>query len=143
MKEYKYKINGAQYTVAINKIEGEQAEVEVNGTPYTVEIQREKKATSVSKPVLQRPAVSAPTVKVAPQAQSSGSANAVKAPLPGVIIDITVKVGDAVKRGQKVATLEAMKMENAINAECDGTITEIKVKVGDSILEGTDIVVIG
>ena len=142
MKEYKYKIDGKEYAVKIDKIEGDQAQLEVNGTPYSVEIIQEK-TPKVSKPApAAAPAATvAPTPAAAPA--STGKGKAVKAPLPGVIISVDVQVGQQVKRGQQVAVLEAMKMENGINAECDGTITEIKVKAGDSILEGTDIVIIG
>ena len=74
---------------------------------------------------------------------ASTTAGAVRTPLPGVILEISVKVGDTVKRGQKVAILEAMKMENVINADRDGKVTEIKVNKGDSVLEGADILIIG
>lgn len=144
MKEYKYKIDGKEYAVKIDKIEGDQAQLEVNGTPYNVEIIQEKKETpkvAKSAPAAAPAATAAPAPAAAPA--STGKGKAVKAPLPGVIISVDVQVGQQVKRGQQVAVLEAMKMENGINAECDGTITEIKVKAGDSILEGTDIVIIG
>ena len=58
-------------------------------------------------------------------------------------MSIDCKVGDVVKRGQKILVLEAMKMENNINADRDGKIVEIKVNKGDSVLEGADLVVIG
>ena len=74
---------------------------------------------------------------------TSGAAGAVKSPLPGVILSVDCKVGDTVKRGQKILVLEAMKMENNINADRDGKIVEIKVNKGDSVLEGADLVVIG
>ena len=144
MKEYKYKIDGKEYAVKIDKIEGDQAQLEVNGTPYSVEIIQEKKETpkvAKSAPTSAPIATAAPAPAATPA--STGEGKAVKAPLPGVIISVDVQVGQQVKRGQQVAVLEAMKMENGINAECDGTITEIKVKAGDSILEGTDIVIIG
>ena len=144
MKEYKYKIDGKEYAVKIDKIEGDQAQLEVNGTPYSVEIIQEKKETpkvAKSAPAAAPAATAAPSPAAAPA--STGEGKAVKAPLPGVIISVDVQVGQQVKRGQQVAVLEAMKMENGINAECDGTISETKVKAGDSILEGTDIVIIG
>ena len=145
MKEYKYKIDGKEYAVKIDKIDGDQAQLEVNGTPNSVEIIQEKKKET---PKVAKPApTSAPAATAAPAPAaapaSTGKGKAVKAPLPGVIISVDVQVGQQVKRGQQVAVLEAMKMENGINAECDGTITEIKVKAGDSILEGTDILIIG
>lgn len=140
MKEYKYKINGTEYVVAINKIDDKEAELEVNGTPFNVEILTEKKKPT---PTIKRPQPVKPVEHVAaPQAASTGRSSAIKAPLPGVIIDILVNEGDQVKRGQKLLVLEAMKMENNINSDKDGTVKAIKVRKGDSILEGTDLVVI-
>ena len=72
----------------------------------------------------------------------NGTKSGVKSPLPGVILEIKVNVGDAVKKGQTVVILEAMKMENSINADKDGKVTAINVKPGDSVLEGTDLVII-
>lgn len=144
MKEYKYKINGNEYNVVINSIEDGLADIEVNGTPYKVEILTEKK--KVSKPAIKHPTVTAAPVAaapVAPAASAGGQGTGVKSPLPGVILDVCVKVGDEVKVGQKVAVLEAMKMENNINADRDGKIVAVKVNKGDSILEGSDIVIIG
>ena len=134
MKEYKYKINGNIYKVAIGDIEDNIAHVEVNGTPYKVEMEKAPKA--VMKPVV-RPASTSP----APAATSTGKSG-VKSPLPGVILDIKVNVGDTVKKGQTIIILEAMKMENNINADKDGKITAINVSKGESVLEGTDLVII-
>ena len=75
--------------------------------------------------------------------KAAGAGQTVKSPLPGIIISVDVKEGQAVKRGQKVAVIEAMKMENDILAECDGTVTAIHARKGDSVLEGADIVTIG
>ena len=144
MKEYKYKINGNEYNVVINSIEDGLADIEVNGTPYKVEILAEKK--KASKPAIKHPTVTAAPVAaapVAPAASAGGQGTGVKSPLPGVILDVCVKVGDEVKVGQKVAVLEAMKMENNINADRDGKIVAVKVNKGDSILEGSDFVIIG
>ncbi|AUR48735.1 methylmalonyl-CoA decarboxylase, gamma subunit [Porphyromonas gingivalis TDC60] len=144
MKEYKYKINGNEYNVVINSIEDGLADIEVNGTPYKVEILTEKK--KASKPAIKHPTVTAAPVAAAPAApavSAGGQGTGVKSPLPGVILDVCVKVGDEVKVGQKVAVLEAMKMENNINADRDGKIVAVKVNKGDSILEGSDIVIIG
>lgn len=144
MKEYKYKINGNEYSVVINSIEDGLADIEVNGTPYKVEILTEKK--KASKPAIKCPTVTAASVAAAPvvpAASAGGQGTGVKSPLPGVILDVCVQVGDEVKIGQKVAVLEAMKMENNINADRDGKIVAVKVNKGDSILEGSDIVIIG
>ena len=135
MKEYKYKINGNLYKVTIGDIEDNIAHVEVNGTHYKVEM--EKKPKAAVKPVVVRPmpnAPAAPTQVVKPAAPASGKS--------GVILDIKVNVGDAVKKGQTIIILEAMKMENNINADKDGKITAINVNKGDSVLEGTDLVII-
>lgn len=141
MKEYKYKINGNDYAVKINKIENNEAEVEVNGKSYSVELVREEK--QAPKPVVRR-VQPTPFVSSAPKpAVASGAKGGIKSPLPGVILELSVAVGDEVKRGQRVAILEAMKMENNINSDRDGKVLEIKVQKGDSILEGTDILIIG
>ncbi|WP_455107699.1 biotin/lipoyl-containing protein [Porphyromonas sp.] len=160
MKEYKYKINGNEYSVAIIDLEGDKAAVEVNGVSYQVDILTEGYTAPAPRPAA-KPAAPAPAPAVAPAAPApapqpiapaapaaepaapAGKGTAVQSPLPGVILDLKVAVGDQVKAGQTVAILEAMKMENNINAECDGVITAIKVAKGDNILEGSDIVIIG
>lgn len=142
MKEYKLKINGNDYAVTVNEVDGSVAEVEVNGTPFKVEFEKpiKKVAAPVAKPVAKSAAPAAPVVK---PAAAGGAGTTVSSPLPGVILDVCVKEGDAVKRGQTVMVLEAMKMENAIEATADGTVTAIKVGKGDSVLEGAPLVIIG
>ena len=142
MKEYKLKINGNDYNVTVNEVDGSVAEVEVNGTPFKVEFDKpvKKAAAPVAKPAAKS---SAPEVKVSKPAAAGGAGTTVSSPLPGVILDVCVKEGDAVKKGQTVMVLEAMKMENAIEATADGTVTAIKVGKGDSVLEGAPLVIIG
>ncbi|MGN0201963.1 MAG: biotin/lipoyl-containing protein [Candidatus Cryptobacteroides sp.] len=147
MKSYKYKINGNEYNVEINSVEGSIANVTVNGTSYTVEMEN---APAVPAPAVQAapaPVQAAPASAPAPAAQApapapkpAGEGKAVTSPLPGVIIEVSVKEGQAVKAGQKVAVIEAMKMENEIQAETDGTVTAVLVNKGDSVLEGAEIV---
>ncbi|MDR0834866.1 MAG: biotin/lipoyl-binding protein [Candidatus Symbiothrix sp.] len=147
MKSFKYTINGSVYRVVIGNTEGDTTEVEVNGKSFQVQTDTPAPAAPAPAPekkpapVVQRPAQEPvkPIVKPAPVT----SAAALKSPLPGIILDINVKVGDAVKKGQKVLVLEAMKMENAINADRDGEIKEIIVNKGDSVMEGADLIVIG
>ena len=143
MKEYKYKINGNLYNVVIGDIEDNIAHVEVNGTHYTVEMEKKPKAEVAPKPVA-RPAAPAPAPAAtpAPAAKPAAGKSGVKSPLPGVILDIKCNVGDEVKKGQTLIILEAMKMENSINADKDGKITAINVSKGESVLEGTDLVII-
>ena len=145
MKEYKYKINGNLYNVVIGDIEENIAHVEVNGTHYTVEMEKKPQAAPAPKPVV-RPAAkpAAAPAAVAPVAKpaAGGAKSGVKSPLPGVFLDIKVIVGDEVKKGQTIIILEAMKMENSINADKDGKIAAINVSKGESVLEGTDLVII-
>ena len=141
MKAYKFKINGKEYNVAVNGIEGKNADVTVNGVNYQVELENEVPAAAAAPAAA--PAAAAPAAPAAaPAAAAPAGGKKIGSPLPGVIISVDVKEGQAVKRGQKVAVIEAMKMENEILAECDGTIAAIHVKQGDSVLEGADIVTI-
>ncbi len=143
MKTYKFKINGKDYTVQVNGIEGKIADLNVNGTDYKVELENEPAAPAAPVAAAAAPAAapSAPAAPAAPAAVpvASGAGTVVHSPLPGVIISIDVKEGQAVKKGQKVAVLEAMKMENEIQADVDGTVAAILVSKGDSVLEGADI----
>ena len=153
MKTYSFKINGKDYKVAIGEANGKMLSVNVNGADYEVELEGDFSATP-SAPVEMTKGPSSPaemtkTAEVSPAAEKpaaakpAGAGKTVKSPLPGIIISIDVKEGQAVKRGQKVAVIEAMKMENDILAESDGTVTAIHASKGDSVLEGADIVTIG
>lgn len=149
MKEYSFKINGKQYDVTVESVEGKNAQVTVNGAAYSVEIEKgaaeAPAAAPVAAPAQQAaPAqtATAPVAAPAPAAKPAGPGTKVESPLPGVIIEVSVKEGQAVKMGQKVAVLEAMKMENEIAATADGTVTAIHVAKGDSVLEGAPIVTI-
>lgn len=157
MKQYKYRVNGHAYDVTINEINGKNAKVEVNGIPFDVEMEGEAgeglpEISGISVAAESAaPAAPAQATKAAPQAaaqqqaasKTPGKGTPVKAPLPGVITSIEVAVGDAVKKGQTVIVLEAMKMQNNINAENDGTVTSITVSKGDSVMEGTVMMTIG
>lgn len=144
MKEYKIKINGNNYNVTIDEVEDNMAKVEVNGTPYNVEfekpISKPKTISVVNKPAAAPSAGPAPANKPAAAPVAAGGAT-VNSPLPGVVLEIKVKDGDKVTKGQVIMVLEAMKMENAIEAPCDGTIT-VKAQKGDSVLEGATLAVI-
>lgn len=146
MAQYKFKINGNEYNVAINSVEGNFADVTVNGASYKVELENAPVASPapVAAPAATVQAAPAPTAApaAAPAPAAAGAGKQIASPLPGVIIEVSVKVGDAVKAGQKVAVLEAMKMENDIEAEFAGTVTAIHVDKGASILEGAPIVTI-
>mgnify|MGYP002626355275 CR=1 FL=1 len=142
MKSYNFKINGKEYSVDILGIEGRNASLTVNGVPYQVDLGEEPAAPAVQPAAAPQAQAAAPVpaTPAAPAAPAAGAqGTAVCSPLPGVIISVDVKEGQAVKKGQKLAVLEAMKMENEIQAEQDGTVTAILVQKGDSVLEGAEI----
>ena len=140
MKEYKFKIGGKEYNVTVNPKEGKLFDVTVNGATYEVESENAPAAAPVAQPAA-APVQAAPAA-AAPAAKPAGAGEKVASPLPGVIIEISVKEGQQVKAGQKVAILEAMKMENEIPAPKDGTITDIHVHKGDTLQEGDPVVTI-
>ncbi len=130
MKKFKFKINGSEYEVSVNELEQNIAEIEVNGTPFTVEIERQDKPNPLT---LNRK----PAGKVNPILTPNRivTANAIKAPLPGNIMKVLVKVGQNVKRGDILMTMESMKMENNILAEENGIIKNIHVAPGQVVLQ--------
>lgn len=164
MGKYNFRINGHDYQVDVNSVEGGIADVTVNGTDYKVELADAVPAPAqqAARPAPQATFTAAPAVTpqaTAPAAQTAqttaqaaqtatasapqGKGEVVTAPLPGVILDIKVKVGDVVEAGQTVAVLEAMKMENEIEATASGTVTAVNAGKGDSVLEGAAIITIG
>lgn len=158
MEKYNFRINGHDYQVDVNSVEGGIADVTVNGTDYKVELadavpapaqQAARPAPQATFTAAPAPQTTAPATQADQTAQTAtasapqGKGEVVTAPLPGVILDIKVKVGDVVKTGQTVAVLEAMKMENEIEATASGTVTAVNAGKGDSVLEGAAIITIG
>ena len=138
MRKYKIKVNGTEYDVSINKVDGDFANLTVNEIEFDVEVEGlTVNPTRISnKPVANKESImqsSAPVVK-RPVASSTGYK--MISPLPGVVIDMLVKEGDNVKKGQVIAILEAMKMENNIEIDRAGVIDKVGVQKGDSVLEG-------
>ncbi|MBE6286082.1 MAG: acetyl-CoA carboxylase biotin carboxyl carrier protein subunit [Bacteroidales bacterium] len=144
MKEYRYTIDGSKYEVAINEVNDTTAKVTVNGAEYTVEWEKpvEEKPVVKVQPVAAKPAAAAAATPAAAPAAAPVNGHAIKTPLPGVIIDVKVNVGDAVKKGDTVVVLEAMKMENNINADRDGKVTAVQVAKGDTVADGAVLIVI-
>lgn len=148
MAKYEYKVQGVDYEVDIDEVEGTLAKVTVNGIKFDVEL---KTPISVGKqtpkPIAVKP-VAAPVQGSVPKAEEkpapvkAGEGTKVLSPLPGTITGVNVKVGDAVAVGDCVVVLEAMKMQNNIEAETAGTVTSVMVKTGDSVMEGTILVTI-
>ena len=140
MKEYKYTIEGKEYKVEIGAIDENIAEVTVNGETFKVEMEPEPEPEK--KKVVVNAAAAAANDDQPVAAGNVNTANAVKAPLPGVITEIKVAVGDTVNAGDTVVVLEAMKMANNIEAEKSGKVTAICVKQGESVMEDSPLVVI-
>lgn len=146
MKKFSFTINGLDYDVDIINVDDNTAEVEVNGYTYHVEFDRTLDTTKT--PKLVRPE-SIPSTDITKTEQKTASPASqrrpgfIKSPLPGIVRDIFVKVGDYVKVGDKILILEAMKMENLINSDKEGTIVAINSAKGDSVMEGETLIVIG
>ena len=155
MAKYEYKVKGVDYVVEIQDIEGNIANVTVNGIPFEVEMKQPVKSskqkvklTDGQNNISASSVASAGSAAGSSSAASSDSASSSKqatpaagkpvvAPLPG-----TIKVGDKVNTGDTVVVLEAMKMQNSIDAETSGTITSINVNEGDAVMEGDTLVTI-
>ena len=141
MKEYKYTINGNKYEVAIGDITDKVATLTVNGEEFKVEMEREAEPEK-KKPVVRAAAASGETSNAAANGAAANKAGALKSPLPGVITEILVEVGQEVQAGDNVIVLEAMKMANNLQAEKSGKIAAICVQVGQSVMEDEPLVVI-
>ncbi len=157
MNKYQYKVQGVDYEVEIEEVEGNIAKVNVNGIPFEVELQQPINAAK--HPTIVRPKVAAPAPAAAPAPKAAPSAapattpaasaaakakgTTLQAPLPGTITNICVKEGESVFAGQVVVILEAMKMQNNIEAEQSGTITAIHVANGETVMEGAALLTIG
>ena len=149
MKEFAFKLNGAEYKCAVEPIEAGKTNVTVNGKVYTVET--EAPAAPAPKPVA-KPAPVAPKPAAAPAAAPKAEAKPaaapaagvqVKSPLPGSVVKVLVSEGQAVKKGDTLLTLESMKMENAIMAEQDGTVKQIAVSAGQNVMQDDLLIVLG
>ena len=154
MAKYEYKVKGVDYVVEIQDIEGNIANVTVNGIPFEVEMKQPVKSSKQKvklsegqNNVSASPATGSSSAVSPDSASSSKQATPtagkpVVAPLPGTINEIKVKVGDKVNAGDTVVVLEAMKMQNNIDAETSGTIASINVNKGDAVMEGDTLVTI-
>ena len=137
MKEFSFKINGQEYKTTVEEKEGGKAEVTVNGKKYDVELPANAKKTTAA---ALKASAAAPAAKAAAPA---GNGMQVKSPLPGSIIKVLVSVGQAVKKGDTLLTLESMKMENTVAAECDGTVKQVAVQPGQNVMQDDLLVVLG
>jgi len=130
MKNFKFKIRGTQYNVDIKDINKNDVQIEVNGTPYHVTMERDIAAPKTPTIIRKR---LPDEVKKKPMV--GGSLKKILAPLPGNIFKLLVKEGDEVKKGDTLLIMEAMKMENNILSEQDGFVKSIKIREGDAVLQ--------
>ena len=135
MQKLNFNINGKHYEATITEVEHNVAEVELNGKKYTIDVERSE---AVALPTIATPKpVAAAPVAAAPAApKAAAGANAIVAPLPGSVVSVSVKAGDAVKAGQQLAVIEAMKMENEILAPADGTVKAVHCSAGQAVQQG-------
>lgn len=127
MKEFKFTIDGKQYNAAVNELEDNFAEVTLNGKTYKVELEKEEAPAAAA---VRRPAAAAASAAAVPAGLMT-----VKSPLPGSIVKVLVKAGQAVKKGDVLLTMESMKMENNVTAEADGTVKAIYVEPGKNVMQ--------
>jgi len=152
MSEYILTINEKEYRAEVSEINAEYALIQVNGKEYRVDLRQlglsklMPVATVAETRTAAAPAAPAaigvvPAPAALPSAAASGeSSSLVKAPLPGLIIDVKVREGEKVKAGQNIVVMEAMKMENQIQATTDGTVKKIFIKKGDNVAEGNALI---
>ncbi len=116
MKKYRVNVNGTNYEITLEEISGAEAAA----------------APAPAEPV----APAAPAAPAAPTQAAPAGGETISSPMPGTILSVNVKVGDAVKKGQILMILEAMKMENEIVAPVDGTVSFVGVSAGNSVETG-------
>lgn len=143
-RTYRFRMQDTPFEVKVLRHDEDGARLLVNGTEIAVEMEREEAAVSKT-PRLERTRVIPETVEKSAVTVEPGSeigVGLVKSPLPGIVLRLSVRVGDKVQAGQSIMVMEAMKMENEIRCALSGTLQEMRVKEGDVVLEGAVLAVI-
>lgn len=145
--QYQLRIGDQDFAVEVKEQKPGTLRVFVNGNPYDVLVQQPA-ATAAQTPATepdQPPAsgITAPGAISEPAPAASGGDGAVLAPIPGLILDVKVRVGDEVQAGQSVAVMEAMKMENDLTAPITGVVRDILAQKGSEVATGDVILRIG
>lgn len=140
MKKFDFNINGDDYNVHIKSIDGDVAELEVNGTPYTVKIKQEMKPSKT--PILVRKEAQSKSAdkrvveNMTPVSSGAKpSSKAIKSPLPGSVVKVMVSEGASFKEGDVLMVMESMKMENNILAERSGKVLKVCAPAGSAVLQ--------
>jgi biotin carboxyl carrier protein len=144
MNVYKFKIFGNEYEARVVRRDEDEIVVSINGQEYKAYLEPTKRQKMAKpSPKITRPlAVPEPGTKITARPGEAKGAGVIKSPLPGLILKVLVKPGDAVKAGDPLIIMEAMKMQNTISATIDGTVERVMVKEGESILEGNELITI-
>ncbi len=135
MQKFKFNINGKSYEAIVEETERNTARVELNGKSYTVQVEKEEAIVS-PKIAAVKPSQSGGDFVDVPEQVITGNAGSIKSPLPGNVSKIKVQEGQAVKAGDVLMTLEAMKMENEIMAPAAGKVKKIYVTEGKAVQQG-------
>ncbi len=153
MMRYKIAIGDSKFDIEVGEIQAGVAEVAVNGKSYQVNIENyaevaagkgfHPRKTMTAAPRTTYSSAPQPAIPAAAAMAPNLGGGAVVAPIPGLILQIKVKVGDTVSAGQVVAIMEAMKMENNISSNISGTVTDIRAGEGSQVTTGDVIMVIG
>lgn len=141
MSIYQVTLNGKTYTVEIPNINERPVRAIVDGEIVSVDVTATLPAGGGALPAGPAVPMAAPAV-VASVATNGDRAGAVKAPLPGTVVEITVTEGDRVEPGQQLCVLEAMKMNNPIRAAQGGTVKRIAISLGQQVQHGAVLMVI-
>lgn len=157
MRRYTLNISDREFVVDVQEVDADLFEVAVGDELYQVSLVGDealsgasiapaaphvaapRAAAPAAKPAAAAPAAAPAASKPARKPAGGGGKGTQTAPMPGVIIEVSVKVGDSVTRGQQVAVLDAMKMHNSIGATQDGVVAEVYVDAGQSVDHGTPI----
>lgn len=147
MRKLELVINGTTYQVEVVSQATNRATVLVNGVEYEVEITSERRsraAPAVASAAVPSPvAAPRPAAPAAARGEAAAGSGEVKAPMPGLILEVKVEVGSKVSRGDVVCRIEAMKMENNIVASVEGEVQTVNVSQGVEVQTGQVLMVIG
>ena len=138
MDRLKVKVGGRWYTVEVGSLEGNHVQVLVDGEPVQVDLASLRAAAAIAQP--QQTPGAPPQVSTESPLSQGTDQNLVRAPMPGVILSIEVRVGDRVSEGKEMCVLEAMKMEQSLLAPRDGVVKAVYVQQGQNVVIGESII---